>query len=165
MAGSRTHARGFQPMPSVTEKRYSVTLCRRTGSRSSLPIPSVSDPSVTKCDVCHANCMRDEGRSLGVGRWGQIPNHLKLPGSRALVVSVDGKGEAETSSGVMYGDERKRTADDLSKLSSDDVKTGSGHTLGISLAVTHVLAKRRPVVRRRERASGFHAEHENLSSR
>jgi Group II intron, maturase-specific domain len=60
--------------------------------------------------------MRDEGRSLGIGRWGQIPNHLKLPGSRALVVSVDGKCEAETSSGMMYGDERKRTADDLSKF-------------------------------------------------
>ena len=60
--------------------------------------------------------MRDEGRPLGIGRWGQIPNHLKLLGSRAPVVSVDGKGEAETSSGVMYGDERKRTADDLSKF-------------------------------------------------
>ncbi|MGB8907343.1 MAG: hypothetical protein WCC84_01205, partial [Candidatus Cybelea sp.] len=55
-------------------------------------------------------------------------------------------------------------------LSSDDVKTGSGHTLGISLAVTHVLAKRRPVVRRRERASGFHGrnrrwEHEHPGQR
>ena len=109
--------------------------------------------------------MRDEGRSLGIGRWGQIPNHLKLPGSRALVVSVEGKGEAETSSGVMYGDERKRTADDLSKFVFRRCQNRERHTLGISLAVTHVLAKRRPVVRRRERASGFHAEHENLSSR
>jgi hypothetical protein len=51
MAGSRTHARGFQPIPSVTEKRYPVTFFRRTVPEPSLPVPTVSDPSVTKCDT------------------------------------------------------------------------------------------------------------------
>lgn len=51
MAGSRTHARGFQPVPSVTEKCYPVRLFRRTVSGPSLPVPTVFDPSVTKCDT------------------------------------------------------------------------------------------------------------------
>lgn len=34
----------------------------------------------------------------------------------------------------------------------------------INLAVTYVLAKWHPVLRWRERESGFHAERENLSS-
>ena len=37
---------------------------------------------------------------------------------------MSAKGEAMTSSGVIYGDERKRTADDVSKDAVDDVKTG-----------------------------------------
>jgi hypothetical protein len=40
------------------------------------------------------------------------------------VVSVDGKGGVRNPSGVMHGDERKRTADDVSKCGQDDVKTG-----------------------------------------
>jgi hypothetical protein len=51
MAGSRTQARGFQPIPSVTESvnpsRFSVA----PAPRSSLPIPTPSDRSVTKCDT------------------------------------------------------------------------------------------------------------------
>ena len=37
----------------------------------------------------------------------QIPNRHELLGSRALVVSVDGKGAAMTASGVIQRDERK----------------------------------------------------------
>ena len=51
MAGSRTHARGFQPIPSVTEKCYPVRLSAALVPEPSLPIPTVSDPSVTKCDT------------------------------------------------------------------------------------------------------------------
>ena len=69
-------------------------------------------------------CTRDEGRSLGAGLQEQVPNHLKLHGSRALVVSVDGKGMAKTVSGEVRGDERKRTTDEVSKTSTDDVETG-----------------------------------------
>jgi hypothetical protein len=57
--------------------------------------------------------MRD--RPLGIGLQEQVPNRLKLHGSRALVVSVDGKGMAKTVSGEVQGDERKRTTDEVSK--------------------------------------------------
>jgi len=60
-------------------------------------------------------CTRDEGRPLGVGLQEQAPNRLKLHGSRALVVSVEGKDMAMTMSGAVQGDERKRTADEVSK--------------------------------------------------
>jgi len=60
-------------------------------------------------------CTRDEGRPLGTGLQEQVPNRLKLHGLRALVVSVDGKGTAETVSGEVQGDERKRTTDEVSK--------------------------------------------------
>ena len=58
MAGSRTHARGFQPIPFVTEKHYFVRLFRRTVPEPSLPIPTISDPSVTKCDTGTAQVAR-----------------------------------------------------------------------------------------------------------
>ena len=54
----------------------------------------------------------------------QASNRFKLHGSRALVVSVDGKGTAKTVSGEVQGDERKRTTDEVSKTSNDDVETG-----------------------------------------
>jgi hypothetical protein len=56
MAGSRTQARGFQPIPTVTEKCYSVRLFRRTVPEPSLLIPTISDPSVTKCDKTQHLC-------------------------------------------------------------------------------------------------------------
>jgi len=58
---------------------------------------------------------RDEGRPLGVGLQEQTSNRLKLHGLRALVVSVEGKDMAETMSGEVQGDERKRTTDEVSK--------------------------------------------------
>ena len=39
--------------------------------------------------------MRDEGRSLGIGLQDQVPNHLKLLGPKALVVSVQEKAGRE----------------------------------------------------------------------
>ena len=43
------------------------------------------------------------------------------------MVSVEGKGMAKTVSGEVQGDERKRTTDEVSKTSSDDVETGGVH--------------------------------------
>ncbi len=37
-------------------------------------------------------CIGDEGRPLGIGLQGQVPNRPELRGSRAQVVSVRGKG-------------------------------------------------------------------------
>jgi len=50
-------------------------------------------------------CVRDEGRSLGIGVQDQVPNHLKLLGSKALVVSVQEKAGREL---VRY-EPRRRT--------------------------------------------------------
>ena len=50
-------------------------------------------------------CVRDEGRSLGIGLQDQVPNHLKLQGSRVLVVSVQEKAGREL---VRY-EPRRRT--------------------------------------------------------
>ena len=60
------------------------------------------------------------------------------------MVSVDGKGMAKTVSGEAQGDERKRTTDEVSKTSKDDVKTGGLHYSGISSVVTCLLTGRRP---------------------
>ena len=75
-------------------------------------------------------CTGDEGRPLGTGLQGQVPNHLKLHGSRALVVSVEGKGMAETVSGEVQGDERKRTTDEVSKRNQTTSKLGAYWTPG-----------------------------------
>jgi hypothetical protein len=44
MAGTRTTTRGFQPIPTVTEKCYSVRLFRHTSSRMA-PDPDRFRPS------------------------------------------------------------------------------------------------------------------------
>ena len=49
----------------------------------------------------------DEGGPLGTGLQEQVSNRLKLHWSRAIVVSVEGKGKATTLSGVGREDERK----------------------------------------------------------
>ena len=66
---------------------------------------------------------RDEGRTLGAGLQGQAPNHLQLLRSRALVVSVTGKGAARLRQVRI----RKTDASEpLKKCRKrrDDVKTG-----------------------------------------
>jgi hypothetical protein len=67
-------------------------------------------------------CVRDGGRSSGVGLQGQIPNHLKLLRPKAVVVSVKEKagvtcqvGRTETNTSEPLRKWRKR---------KDDVKTG-----------------------------------------
>ena len=50
-------------------------------------------------------CVRDEGRSLGIGLQDQVPNHPKLHGSRVRVVSVREKAGLEP---VRY-EPRRRT--------------------------------------------------------
>jgi hypothetical protein len=40
-------------------------------------------------------CVRDEGRSLGIGLQDRVPNHRKLRGAKVLVVSVPEKAGRE----------------------------------------------------------------------
>ena len=55
---------------------------------------------------------------------GEAANHRKLLRSRAVVVSVCGKGAPVSASGVGQEGERKRSTDDVSKTSLDDIETG-----------------------------------------
>jgi hypothetical protein len=61
------------------------------------------------------NYARDEGRPLGAGLQEQASNHLKLHRSRAVVVSVKEKSGQRILAGKNQRDERKRTADEVSK--------------------------------------------------
>jgi len=63
--------------------------------------------------VC--NCLIDEGRPLGTGLQEQVPNHLRLLWSNAMVVSAGGKGLGRTRSGDWQEEDRKETTDDMSK--------------------------------------------------
>jgi putative transposase len=57
----------------------------------------------------------DEGRSLEVGLQEQTSNRHELHWSRAIVVERRWKRRSRTPSGEVQGDERKQTADDVSK--------------------------------------------------
>ena len=63
--------------------------------------------------VC--NCITDEGRPLGTGLQEQVPNHLRLLWSKAMVVSAEGKGLERTKSDNWQEEDRKGTTDDVSK--------------------------------------------------
>ena len=51
MAGNRTLARGFQPIPTNPANCYTVRLFRLTTCRTVPSATPASDPSVTKCDT------------------------------------------------------------------------------------------------------------------
>jgi hypothetical protein len=85
--------------------------------------------------------VRDEGRSLGIGLQDQVPNCLKLLGSKALVVSVQEKGRPRA--GQVWSEKtnaseplmrcRKRrdvTETRLQSLAWDPAETGPAYGLG-----------------------------------
>jgi len=74
------------------------------------------------------NYLTDEGRPLGTGLQGQVPNHLRRPWSKARVVNAEGKGLAWTRSGDRQEEDRKGTTEEVSKA-MDDVKTAGGWLL------------------------------------
>ena len=61
------------------------------------------------------NCTTDEGRPLETGLQEQVPNHLRLLWSKAMVVSAGGKGLERTRSGDWQEEDRKGTTEDVSK--------------------------------------------------
>jgi hypothetical protein len=75
------------------------------------------------------NCTRDESGPIGAGLQEQASNHLKLLWSKAMVVSVEEKSRHKTVAGVDQGDERERTADEVSKAWSAS-KPVASRTLG-----------------------------------
>ena len=75
-------------------------------------------------------CMEDEGWSLGIGVQAQVPNRLELLGSRARVVSVEGKGAArphQVRSKKTNGGEPLMTCREVLL----DVETGQGDRPGM----------------------------------
>jgi hypothetical protein len=62
------------------------------------------------------NCLTDEGRPLGTGLQGQVPNHLRRLWTKAMVVSTEGKGLARTRSGDRQEEDRKGTTVEVSKV-------------------------------------------------
>jgi hypothetical protein len=60
-------------------------------------------------------CSTDEGRPLGTGLQEQDPNHLQRLWSKAMVVSAEGKGLAETRSGDRQEEDCKETTIEASK--------------------------------------------------
>ncbi len=60
-------------------------------------------------------CLTDEGRPLGIGLQGQVPNHLRRLWTKAMVVSTEGKGLARTRSGDRQEEDRKGTTMEVSK--------------------------------------------------
>ena len=73
--------------------------------------------------VCHEAVQEMRVWPLGVGLQEQASNHLKLQRERAFVVSVEEKSRHKTVAGEDQGDERERTADEVSKTSGS-IKTG-----------------------------------------
>jgi hypothetical protein len=69
------------------------------------------------------NCLTDEGRPLGIGLQERISNHLRRLWTKAMVVSAEGKGPAMTGSGIRQEEDCKGTTVEVSKPTSDDVKT------------------------------------------
>ena len=65
-----------------------------------------------KVERCYG---KDEGRPLGAAFQEEASNRPRLLRLRGVVVSAGGKGVAEITSGRAQGDERKRTAADVSK--------------------------------------------------
>jgi len=108
--------------------------------------------------------MRDEGGPLEAGLQGQASSYPELLGSRALVVSVRGKGAAR----LRHARIRKTNVSEpliTCRKQKDDAKTRPHFRSGMSPRGACVLLGWRPAWRRRDPGLGSHAERGNLSSR
>ena len=83
-AGRLVHA-GSATVP--TRSVLAGTLCRRLCATKAEG--TITGTSPRPC------CVRDEGRSLGIGLQDRVPNHRKLQGTKVLVVSVSEKAGQE----------------------------------------------------------------------
>ena len=108
-------------LPAVAEAWEEVERAEVKHTDGSVPRRQAQTPKGERSKPC---CMNDEGRPLGIGMQVQVSNHHELPGSRAPVVSVDGKRRGTTASGEVQEDERERTADDVSKCAYSMSKLG-----------------------------------------
>src|SRR3954447_9831050 len=106
------------------------------------------------------SCMEDEGRPFEVDFREQASNHPKRHRSKAVVVSVGGKGRRYRS-GVDHGDERERTTDDVSKHFLATSKPGAGPSpvlgsfvwMTLACAIPAFLRQACPSTRQRRRSN------------
>jgi hypothetical protein len=77
------------------------------------------------------NCTKDEGRPFGAALQGEAPNHLKLLGSKAPVVSVEEKAHTMCQVGIrkMSASEPRPTRRNFARVAS---KPGSHAGPGMS---------------------------------
>jgi hypothetical protein len=71
------------------------------------------------------DCLTDEGRPLGIGLQEQIPNHLRRLWPKGYGRERGRKRPGLTGSGVRQEEDRKETTVEVSKPTSDDVKTAA----------------------------------------
>ena len=90
------------------------------------------------------NCLTDEGRPLGIGLQGQVPNHLRRLWSKAMVVNAEGKGPALTGSGVRQEEDCKETTVEVSKPIRRCQNRSRVVTAGPSFDETCLRAERHP---------------------
>src|SRR5439155_17114404 len=93
-------------------------------------------------NVC--NCLTDEGRPLGTGLQGQVPNHLRRLWTKAMVVSTEGKGLARTRSGDRQEEDRKGTTMEVSKAQGRCQYRGGVVITGLSSDEPCLRAERHP---------------------
>jgi hypothetical protein len=84
-------------------------------------------------DRVACNYLTDEGRPLETGLQGQVSNHLRRLGSKAPVVSAEGKGLTEIRSGEGQEEDRKGTTVEVSKDQRRWPKPRLGHYCGTEL--------------------------------
>ena len=90
------------------------------------------------------NCLTDEGRPLGIGLQGQVPNHLRRLWTKAMVVSTEGKRPGKTRSGEWQEEDRKGTTMEVSKAKRRCQNRGGFVTAGPSSDETCLRAERHP---------------------
>jgi hypothetical protein len=90
------------------------------------------------------NCLTDAGRSLGTGLQEQVPNHLRRLWLKAKVVNAEGKGSEFTGSVDRQEEDRKGTADEVSKRNRRSAKPQPYNYCGTSSDHTCLRAERHP---------------------
>ena len=111
------------------KREFHVRFCEGAGVQFPCATRRVSRTQARR--VCGA-VWKMKDRPFEVGFREQASNHPKRHRSKAVVVSVGGKGRRYRS-GVDHGDERERTTDDVSKHFLATSKPGAGPSPGTRL--------------------------------
>ena len=103
-------------------------------------------------EVC--NCLIDEGWPLGTGLQEQVPNHLPLLQSKAVVVSREGEGPARPGQVTSGKKNESEPPFLMSKRTRRYQNRGLSEGCGISFDETCLRAERYPAYRWPEPGGG-----------